>query len=174
MSDSSTQKWEHATLSTTAAAPPIQLKANPQSKGLTIPNMSKMKSTTYCIAVFSTVTLFSCKYSVQGDVLWRAEFDSFNTLIPCQTWRVHVTSSLFGAVLEKLGSAEPCLVNQKKVFFSSPQAVPPCRRNCGSLHVSEDIIKLTVELQDANYYWLKTMMKSYFAMCSTSVASDQP
>lgn len=39
----------------------------PHSKGLTIPNTSKMKCTTYCRAVFNTVTLFACKYTVQGE-----------------------------------------------------------------------------------------------------------
>lgn len=83
-----------------------------------------------------------------------------------------MTPSLFAAGLEKLGSAKPCLIHEKD-FFSSSHAVPTCHRNCGSLHVSEDTINLTVELQGATYYWLKTMMKSYLAMCSIAVASDQ-
>lgn len=61
-------------------------------------------------------------------------------------------SSLFGAVLGKLDSAEPSLENLKKDLFSLPQAMPPCHRNCSSVHVSEDIINCTVELQDAIYY----------------------
>lgn len=102
----------------------------------------------------------------------KTEIDTSSTLIPCQTGSAHVTPSLFAAGLEKLGSAKPCLISEKD-FFSSPHAAPTCHRNCGYLHVSEDTINLTVELQGATYYWLKTMIKTYLAMCSIAVASDQ-
>lgn len=105
MSDSSMQKWKPVTLSLLQLYPSTHRLMVAKHPGLTIPIMSKMKCTTYRGAVFNTVSLFACKCTVQGEGfegggwVWHP--------YPAKQ-RIWATASLFGAVLEKLGSSEPC------------------------------------------------------------------
>lgn len=165
MSDGSMQKWKPVTLSLLQLYSSTYRLMVAKPPGLTIPNTRKMKCTTYCGAVFNTVSLFAGKYTVQGE-----GFEAGVSLTPisCQT--------------ENLGNILLvwCCAGKAGFFWTLSDVgfllLTPgytTHRNCDSLHISEDVFNCIVELQDIIYYWLKTMMKSYLAMCSITVSSGQ-
>lgn len=166
MSDSSMQKWKPVTLSLLQLYPSTHRLMVAKHPGLTIPIMSKMKCTTYRGAVFNTVSLFACKYTVQGEGFEGGGVSL--TPISCQT--------------ENLGNSLLvwCCAGKAGFFWTLSDVgflllTPGCttHRNCDFLHVSEDVFNCIVELQDKIYCWLKTMMKSYLATCSITVSSGQ-
>lgn len=136
MSDSSMQKWKPVTLSLLQLYPSTHRLMVAKHPGLTIPIMSKMKCTTYRGAVFNTVSLFACNYTVQGEGFERGggEFDThilpnreFGQQPPCLVlcWKSWV---LLNPVRCRISSPHPRLYHPQELWFS------PCLWGCFQLH----------------------------------------